>query len=193
MNDQNKEVITFEVGNFVFDVSVKTPSYIQAGELNQLFKDEIILIIRKNLFELNQRFYPAHSITKKADKLEQQKQNELTNTGTNMDNTNKTTPLSDSKQNNLDSQIIKNDNPIKNAAINTYNTMSSLGQNTLPPIEPKQNATQIINQMANHQNIAPIIKENINNTIIQPNFTTKKIDLSVEDKVLFKNYLSGRV
>ena len=45
MNDQNKEVITFEVGNFVFDVSVKTPSYIQMAELNQLFKDEIILIL----------------------------------------------------------------------------------------------------------------------------------------------------
>ena len=187
MNDQNKEVITFEVGNFVFDVSVKTPSYIQMAELNQLFKDEIILIIRKNLFELNQRFYPAHSITKKADKLEQQKQNELTNTGTNMDNTNKTTPLSDSKQNNLDSQIIKNDNPIKNAAINTYNTMSSLGQNTLPPIEPKQNATQIINQMANHQNIAPIIKENINNTIIQPNFTIKNFKVNEYKSLKIEN------
>ena len=161
MNDQNKEVITFEVGNFVFDVSVKTPSYIQSNEFEKSFKEEIFPILYKNLKTLNKRFYADHVITKKAENLEQQKQNELTNTGINMDNTNKTTPLSDGKQNNLDSHIIKNDNPIKNAAINTYNTMSSLGQNTLPPIESKQNATLFINQMANHQNIAPIIKENI--------------------------------
>ena len=94
MDQNNKEVITFEVGNFVFDVSVKTPSYIQAGELNQLFNDEMILIIRKKLFELNQRFYVAHSITKKVDKLEQQKQNQLQNNlDTNMPNEQTTPPF----------------------------------------------------------------------------------------------------
>lgn len=187
MNDQNKEVITFEVGNFVFDVSVKTPSYIQSNEFEKSFKEEIFPILYKNLKTLNKRFYADHVITKKAENLEQQKQNELTNTGINMDNTNKTTPLSDGKQNNLDSHIIKNDNPIKNAAINTYNTMSSLGQNTLPPIESKQNATLFINQMANHQNIAPIIKENINNPIIQPNFTIKNFKVNEYKSLKIEN------
>lgn len=187
MNDQNKEVITFEVGNFVFDVSVKTPCYIQSNEFEKNFKEEIFPILYKNLKTLNKRFYVDHVITKKAENLEQQKQNELTNTGINMDNTNKTTPLSDGKQNNLDSHIIKNDNPIKNAAINTYNTMSSLGQNTLPPIESKQNATQIINQMANHQNIAAISKENINNPIIQPNFTIKNFKVNEYKSLKIEN------
>lgn len=188
MDQNNKEVITFEVGNFVFDVSVKTPSYIQVAELNQLFKDEMILIIRKKLFELNQRFYVAHSITKKVDKLEQQKQNQLQNNlDTNMPNEQTTPPLYNRELIKNNDSIIKSENPIENAAINAYNSNSSIGQNTLQQSEPKQNVTQILNQIPNQQNIPPIIKENINNPIIKPNFSIKNFKVNEYKSLKIEN------
>lgn len=188
MDQNNKEVITFEVGNFVFDVSVKTPSYIQVAELNQLFKDEMILIIRKKLFELNQRFYVAHSITKKVDKLEQQKQNQLQNNlDTNMPNEQTTPPLYNRELIKNNDPIIKSENPIENAAINAYNSNSSIGQNTLQQSEPKQNVTQILNQIPNQQNIPPIIKENINNPIIKPNFSIKNFKVNEYKSLKIEN------
>lgn len=188
MDQNNKEVITFEVGNFVFDVSVKTPSYIQVAELNQLFKDEMILIIRKKLFELNQRFYVAHSITKKVDKLEQQKQNQLQNNlDTNMPNEQTTPPLYNRELIKNNDSIIKSQNPIENAAINAYNSNSSIGQNTLQQSEPKQNVTQILNQIPNQQNIPPIIKENINNPIIKPNFSIKNFKVNEYKSLKIEN------
>ena len=188
MDQNNKEVITFEVGNFVFDVSVKTPSYIQMAELNQLFKDEMILIIRKKLFELNQRFYVAHSITKKVDKLEQQKQNQLQNNlDTNMPNEQTTPPLYNRELIKNNDPIIKSENPIENAAINAYNSISSIGQNTLQQSEPKQNVTQILNQIPNQQNIPPIIKENINNPIIKPNFSIKNFKVNEYKSLKIEN------
>lgn len=194
MDQNNKEVITFEVGNFVFDVSVKTPSYIQAGELNQLFKDEMILIIRKKLFELNQRFYVAHSITKKVDKLEQQKQNQLQNNlDTNMPNEQTTPPLYNRELIKNNDPIIKSENPIENAAINAYNSNSSIGQNTLQQSEPKQNVTQILNQIPNQQNIPPIIKENINNPIIKPNFSIKNFKVNEYKSLKIENDINDNL
>jgi hypothetical protein len=194
MDQNNKEVITFEVGNFVFDVSVKTPSYIQVGELNQLFKDEMILIIRKKLFELNQRFYVAHSITKKVDKLEQQKQNQLQNNlDTNMPNEQTTPPLYNRELIKNNDPIIKSENPIENAAINAYNSNSSIGQNTLQQSEPKQNVTQILNQIPNQQNIPPIIKENINNPIIKPNFSIKNFKVNEYKSLKIENDINDNL
>jgi hypothetical protein len=194
MDQNNKEVITFEVGNFVFDVSVKTPSYIQVGELNQLFKDEMILIIRKKLFELNQRFYVAHSITKKVDKLEQQKQNQLQNNlDTNMPNEQTTPPLYNRELIKNNDPIIKQENPIENAAINAYNSNSSIGQNTLQQSEPKQNVTQILNQIPNQQNIPPIIKENINNPIIKPNFSIKNFKVNEYKSLKIENDINDNL
>ncbi|MCT7557191.1 PP2C family serine/threonine-protein phosphatase [Aliarcobacter butzleri] len=194
MDQNNKEVITFEVGNFVFDVSVKTPSYIQADELNQLFKDEMILIIRKKLFELNQRFYVAHSITKKVDKLEQQKQNQLQNNlDTNMPNEQTTPPLYNRELIKNNDPIIKSENPIENAAINAYNSNSSIGQNTLQQSEPKQNVTQILNQIPNQQNIPPIIKENINNPIIKPNFSIKNFKVNEYKSLKIENDINDNL
>ena len=194
MDQNNKEVITFEVGNFVFDVSVKTPSYIQMAELNQLFKDEMILIIRKKLFELNQRFYVAHSITKKVDKLEQQKQNQLQNNlDTNMPNEQTTPPLYNRELIKNNDPIIKSENPIENAAINAYNSISSIGQNTLQQSEPKQNVTQILNQIPNQQNIPPIIKENINNPIIKPNFSIKNFKVNEYKSLKIENDINDNL
>lgn len=194
MDQNNKEVITFEVGNFVFDVSVKTPSYIQMAELNQLFKDEMILIIRKKLFELNQRFYVAHSITKKVDKLEQQKQNQLQNNlDTNMPNEQTTPPLYNRELIKNNDPIIKSENPIENAAINAYNSNSSIGQNTLQQSEPKQNVTQILNQIPNQQNIPPIIKENINNPIIKPNFSIKNFKVNEYKSLKIENDINDNL
>ena len=106
MDQNNREIISFEVGNFLFDISVKTPCYIQSNEFEKNFKEEIFPILYKNLKSLNKRFYADHSITKKADKLEHQKQNQLQNNlDTNMPNEQTTPPL-------YNRELIKNNDPI---------------------------------------------------------------------------------
>lgn len=188
MDQNNREIISFEVGNFLFDISVKTPCYIQYNEFEKNFKEEIFPILYKNLKSLNKRFYADHSITKKADKLEQQKQNQLQNNlDTNMPNEQTTPPLYNRELIKNNNPIIKQENPIENAAINAYNSISSIGQNTLQQNEPKQNVTQILNQIPNQQNIPPIIKENINNPIIKPNFSIKNFKVNEYKSLKIEN------
>ena len=188
MDQNNREIISFEVGNFLFDISVKTPCYIQSNEFEKNFKEEIFPILYKNLKSLNKRFYADHSITKKADKLEHQKQNQLQNNlDTNMPNEQTTPPLYNRELIKNNDPIIKPENPIENAAINAYNSISSIGQNTLQQTEPKQNVTQILNQIPNQQNIAPIIKENINNPIIKPNFSIKNFKVNEYKSLKIEN------
>lgn len=188
MDQNNKEVINFRVGNFLFDISVHTPDYIHSSEFDKKFKEEIIPTLYKNLQVLNKRFYNTHVFTKKADKLEQQKQNQLQNNlDTNMPNEQTTPPLYNRELIKNNDPIIKQENPIENAAINAYNSISSIGQNTLQQSEPKQNVTQILNQIPNQQNIPPIIKENINNPIIKPNFSIKNFKVNEYKSLKIEN------